>query len=103
VFPELCHNELVGYKGMERSRYLVLLLRSSTDHERIRLRMDICKQLFEESVEVVEIIAVGQSKFAKIFSIIYLGDWVSYYLALHFRVDPTPVDVIEALKRKLKE
>ncbi len=103
VFPELCHNELVGYKGMERSRYLVLLLRSSTDHERIRLRMDICKQLFEEFVEVVEIIAVGQSKFAKMFSIIYLGDWVSYYLALHFRVDPTPVDVIEALKRKLKE
>jgi glucose/mannose-6-phosphate isomerase len=35
------------------------------------------------------------------FSLIYLGDWVSYYLAVLNRVDPTPVKVIDYLKAEL--
>jgi glucose/mannose-6-phosphate isomerase len=37
------------------------------------------------------------------FSLIYLGDWVSYYLALMNGVDPTPVRVIDYLKRELSK
>ncbi|MBS3135730.1 bifunctional phosphoglucose/phosphomannose isomerase [Candidatus Woesearchaeota archaeon] len=103
VFPELCHNELVGYKGMEKSRFIVILMKSNSDHERIRKRMDICKEIFGERLEVEEITALGTSIYSKIFSLIYLGDWVSYHLALLNRIDPTPVEVIEDLKRKLVE
>jgi len=35
------------------------------------------------------------------FSAIYIGDWTSYYLALEYETDPTPVDVIEGFKKKL--
>jgi glucose/mannose-6-phosphate isomerase len=31
------------------------------------------------------------------------GDYVSYYLALAYGVDPTPVEALNRLKRKLAE
>ena len=103
VFPEMCHNELVGFKGMERSKFLILLIRNNTDHDRVKIRMDICKNLLSETVDVEEITAMGDSLLAKLFSVIYLGDWIGYHLAMLNREDPTPVDVIENLKRALKQ
>ena len=79
------------------------MVRNDLDHERISLRMNICKKLFEETVDVIEIQALGTSLLSKLFSVIYLGDWASYHLAVHNRIDPTPVAVIEKLKRELKE
>jgi hypothetical protein len=32
-----------------------------------------------------------------------LGDWTSYYLALEYRVDPTPVKMVEDFKKKMAE
>lgn len=103
VFPELCHNELVGYSGMERAKFIVIMIRDNGDHERIKKRMDTCKNLFEETVDVEEMTTLGDSLLARIFSAIYLGDWVSYHLAVWKRIDPTPVHVIENLKNALKD
>ena len=38
---------------------------------------------------------------ARIYSLIYIGDYVSYYLALSSGIDPTPVKVIDYLKQEL--
>jgi glucose/mannose-6-phosphate isomerase len=35
------------------------------------------------------------------FSLLYLGDWVSYYMAILHEEDPTPVAVINHLKSEL--
>jgi len=101
AFPELCHNELVGYQGMERSKFIVFMIRGSLDHDRIKKRMDICKKIFEDRVDVEEVKGMGNSLLAQLFSVIYLGDWISYYLAVLKRVDPTPVYIIEHLKKEL--
>jgi glucose/mannose-6-phosphate isomerase len=37
------------------------------------------------------------------FYYIQLGDFVSYYLAILNQVDPSPVTIIEALKKHLTE
>jgi len=34
---------------------------------------------------------------------VHLADYVSYHLALRERIDPTPVEVIEWLKRQLAD
>ena len=102
VFPEMCHNEILGFQGMERSKFIVIIVRNSSDHPRIVKRMDICKDLFEERVDVEDFSAMGDSLLAKLFSVIYLGDWVSYHLAIWKRIDPTPVYVIENLKKALE-
>jgi glucose/mannose-6-phosphate isomerase len=103
TFPELCHNELVAFQGMERSKYIVLLLKNSLDHDRIKRRMEICKNLFEDTVDVEEIVSLGESLLSKIFSLIYLGDWISYHLAIWKREDPSPVYIIENLKKELEK
>ncbi len=103
TFPELCHNELVGFSGMERSKFVIIMIKDSFDHERNKKRMEICKSLFSETVDVEEINTTGTSYLARLFSAIYLGDWISYHLAVWKRVDPTPVYVIEDLKKALKK
>jgi glucose/mannose-6-phosphate isomerase len=36
-------------------------------------------------------------------SLLQFGDYVSYYLALLYQVDPTPVDSLTALKQRLSK
>lgn len=103
VFPEMNHNELVGFKDMERKNFIVLMIRDEFDHPRTKKRMDICKEIMEKRVDVEEIHTKGNSLLARLFSTIYLGDFASYYLAMHNRVDPAPVEVIEWLKGELNK
>ena len=45
----------------------------------------------------------GEGRLARLLSLIYLGDWVSYYLALLRGADPWAVPVLEEVKRRLRE
>lgn len=103
LFPEMNHNELVGFAGMDRQKFVVIMIRDDQDDERIRRRMDICKELMEEHVDVIEVHAEGKSLLARMISTSYLGDFTSYYQAIRNRVDPAPVDIITKLKDKLAE
>ncbi len=101
VFPELNHNELVGY-GNIKAGYHVVIIKDDEDHIRVKKRMDITKRLISESgINVTEMVIKGECFLTKLFSAIYLGDLTSYYLALKYGTDPTPVDVIEELKKEL--
>ena len=100
VFSEMNHNEIAGYQGMNR-KFTAILIRDKNDNDRIKKRMDICKEIMEERIDVEEVHTQGKSLLARLFSTIYLGDFVSYYMAILNRVDPSPVDIIEGMKRKL--
>lgn len=102
VFPEMNHNEINAYKGMDR-KFVAVLLKDVHDNDRIKKRMKICHEIMEETVDVEEAHVQGDSVLARLFSSIYLGDFCSYYLAIINRVDPSPVEVIERLKERLKE
>lgn len=104
VLPEMNHNELVGWKVLqEQMRDLhVFFLRDKEDHNRVRTRMDITRNIIGEyTSRITEIHSEGSSLLARMFSLVYLGDWVSYYLAILNGEDPTPVKVIDQLKQEL--
>jgi len=101
-FSELNHNEIVGYQNMSKSSFISIFIRDKDDNERIKKRMDITKEIISSKVDVEEVSTKGNGLLSRIFSGIYYGDFASYYLALLNRVDPTPVNVIENLKKKLK-
>jgi glucose/mannose-6-phosphate isomerase len=106
VLPEMNHNELVGWRILKRqmSQMAVVFLRDRHEHERVRVRMGITKDIIGEFAgKVLEVESEGTSLLTRMFSLIYLGDWVSYYLALLNGVDPTPVNVIDYLKRQLEK
>ncbi len=106
VLPEMNHNELVGWKTLkEHMREMqVFFLRDKDDHKRVATRMDITKQILNEHTQhITEVWSEGKSLLARIFSLVYLGDWVSFYLAMLNNEDPMPVKVIDYLKNELSK
>ncbi|MGB9804561.1 SIS domain-containing protein, partial [Desulfofundulus sp.] len=106
VFPELNHNELVGFEfpGELLHRLYVVILRDPQDHPRVQKRYAITREIMGGAVAgVVEIMARGDGALARMYSLIYLGDYASVYLAMLYGVDPGPVRVIDTLKARLAQ
>lgn len=100
-FPELNHNEMVGFTNPQ-GKFFLCLLRDADDVPQNLKRFDVTARLLEERSISSEVIDMGAgSVFTKIFRTILLGDWASYHLALRYGVDPTPVDMVEELKKML--
>jgi glucose/mannose-6-phosphate isomerase len=103
ILPEMNHNELVGWAGGSE-QIGVLILRTADDHPRTQLRMDLCEKLFKDKTNTVEsIVAEGDTLFKRVFYLINLGDWLSYYLSIARSVDPIEVKVIDFLKNELSQ
>ena len=102
VFAEMNHNEIVGYQNSTKEKFISIFLKDKEYNERVNFRMNITKEIISGKVEVEEIFSKGNSLLARIFSLIYYGDFVSYYHAIQNKIDPSPVTVIENLKKKLK-
>lgn len=106
VFPELSHNEVMGWEAPEAltRKFSVILLRDQGETLEIRRKIEAAKQLaLYKAQRVLEIYAMGRGKLAKIFSLLHMGDMTSIYLAILRRVDPTPVKTIERIKEKVRE
>jgi len=104
VFPELNHNETVGWQQLpERLRdFQIIYLRDRDDHPRNQKRMEITRGILERvCAPIIELYAEGESRLARLFSLVQLGDWVSYYLAVLSGIDPTPIEKIQHLKDQL--
>ena len=103
VLPEMNHNELVGWAG-GKNEYAVVFLRTSFDHPRTQVRMDICNKIIAKyTKEIHEIHAVGESKIQQALYLILFGDWVSVFLADLNEVDSIEVNVIDYLKGELSK
>lgn len=105
-FPELNHNEIVGWQ--ENSEFLrnfaLIYLLDREDNPRIVKRQKITKEILEPYRGIdIEIESEGNSKLERIFDLVYLGDWISFYLAVINKTDPTPIEKINLLKNKLME
>lgn len=120
-FPELNHNEMVGFTKEENlDKFAILILRDKREYHRNLKRMELFSQLIEDKYynflqekakkEGLRIKARSICRFIeikegsvlfKIFSNLLLANWVSYYLALEYKTDPTPVKIVEEFKKKL--
>jgi len=104
LFPELDHNEIVGWAApFNVDRPVAVFMRDSWESGRNRKRIEITREIMEKAgVPVREAWGRG-SRMTSAVCLSYLGDYVSVYAAFLRGVDPTPVEAIEELKRKMKE
>ncbi len=105
-FPELDHNDIVGWEVLRprRDDFLLLILRSADEHPRTAARVEITRELLAgEFHDVLEFRAEGDSALARILSLVQYGDYLSCFLAAAAGVDPVPVTRIESLKQRLQE
>ncbi len=105
-FPELNHNETVGYDAPDKlnKTLSVILIRDPQEPMEIRNRIEITTNLvLRRAKNLLEITAEGKTKLAKMFSVMCTGDYSSVYLAILQNQDPSPVKVIEKLKAELAQ
>jgi glucose/mannose-6-phosphate isomerase len=106
VFPELNHNAVVGYQFPKElaGSLVVVMLRSALLSERIQLRYRITGKLLERARVDYQIVdGEGESPLSQMMSLVTIGDFVSYYLALLYGTDPSPVKTIDFLKQQLAQ
>ncbi len=100
-YPELDHNEIVALSH-RKGNYFLITLRDLEEHPRVSLRIRLTSEIIEPFISgIAEIQSQGKSRLARLFSLIFLGDFFSYYLALLRGVDPTPVEAIKVLKSRM--
>lgn len=107
ALPEMDHNEIEGFSAQSglTSKLAVVFLRDigeSCETAAEARRIEVTKSIIAESgAQTAEVFARGVSRLARLCSLMYYGDFVSYYLALSYRTDPTPVQAISRFKAGL--
>jgi len=105
AYPELNHNEICGWGqhgDVTRQVLSLVQLHHRYQHERLTKQMRLSRDLVEEVfVQVLDVEAQGDGRLAQLLDLMYLGTWVSCYLALDNDVDPGPIDAIAHLKAAL--
>ncbi|WP_299024543.1 bifunctional phosphoglucose/phosphomannose isomerase [uncultured Thermanaerothrix sp.] len=106
ILPEADHNTLAGIENPEAllEKMMVLFLRTPSDHPRNRLRNELTLQAFlTAGINVDFVQGKGEGRMAHQWTLLHFGDYLAYYLAMAYGVDPTPVQAIEGLKAVMKE
>ncbi len=101
VFSEMNHNDIVGWTGKMGQKPAAVFLKTEEEPSTIVKRMEFTSHLVKRKGRYIEIYAEGSSPLEKMLSLIYIGDFTSVYLAIMREVNPTPVDIIEELKKNL--
>lgn len=105
-FPELNHNAVVGYAlpADIRQKVTVLMLHSASLHPRVSLRYRITGEILTKAgIKHKRVESIGKSPLAQMIGTVLMGDYVSLYLSMLNRTDPSPVPVIDTLKSALAE
>jgi glucose/mannose-6-phosphate isomerase len=102
--PELDHNTVAGTVQPKEviDRALVVFLRSEFSHARSNKRIEITRGLFARQGWQTETVAArGEGTLAQMYTALHFGDYAALYLAFLYGTDPSPVAVIEDLKKML--
>lgn len=116
IIPELNHNEIIGWEkfdlpaelglkrqaGSNKFNAMLIQIIDEDDHPRNKLRFEITEKILKETcIEILKIKSSEKSFEERIIDLIYYTDWVSFYLAVLRKVDPTPIKNINILKNSL--
>ena len=102
-FPELNHNEMVGFtQTNKKNNFFVLIIKNKDDHSRIAKRMALTSSILNKKGIKTEFIETeGDFAMSRLFACLLLGDWISYQLGMNYKIDPTPVKMVEDFKKMM--
>lgn len=107
VFPELNHNEIIGWEAPNEitKRYSLILLRGVEELPEVRERIKMLKEKIftKKAKQVIEINAQGETRLVRIFSLIFTVDMISMYLAVLYNRDPMASEIFPLLKYDMTE
>jgi len=104
VVPEMNHNEIVGWESYIEKSFpaIIVNISDSSCHPRILKRFDFLNELFSKAnIDVINLISNENNFKGRLMDLIYLCDWISFYVALQRGYDPSEIDNIINLKNRL--
>lgn len=104
AFPELNHNEILGWVNAHEqgvTQWLTVVLQDGTESAKMQARRDVTAGLIESVSPTIRVEAFGDSLFARMLTLVLMGDFVSLFLAALNDVDPENIDAINTLKSAL--
>ena len=102
--PEMNHNEIIGWESYQEKLFhsKIINIIDKTYHPQIQKRFDILKDIFSKSgVETLTLKSNEKLFKVRLLDLIYLGDWISYYVGVLRGYDPSEIDNIYTLKERL--
>jgi glucose/mannose-6-phosphate isomerase len=103
TYPELNHNEFQGWMFPRDKELVVIQLESKLETKQIQKRMQTTEEILKDrGFNPIKVQAQGSTHIEQLLSTILLGDYVSAYVGILNGIDPTPVEMVEELKAKLK-
>jgi len=105
AFPELNHNEIMGFEGdKELLKFLeIIILRSPNESDQIKKRIDITTNILKDCVGgITHLWPKGETNLEHMLYHILYGDYVTAYLAILNQKDPIEIDFIDELKERMK-
>ena len=104
VIPEMNHNEIEAWNEFQflDMKKIAIWIHDEDDHPRILDRIKITSKLLEKiDIKNIFIKCTGDNYQERCLKLLFLNDWISYYLAKANNIDPIPVNRIMNLKSQL--
>ena len=102
-YPEFNHNEFIGWSSHPIEKpFAVVEIRSTLEHERVQKRFEVSERLLSgKRPAPLVVVPKGETILQQLAWSFALGDLVSIYLGILNGVNPTPVELVEKLKKEL--
>ncbi len=102
-YPEFNHNEFIGWSSHPVDKpFAVVEIRSNLEHERVQKRFEVTERLLSGMrPSPIVVVPEGETLLQQLAWGFALGDFVSIYLGILNGVNPTPVELVEKLKKEL--
>jgi len=104
TIPEMNHNEIVGWESYKEKQFQtkVIFITDKDYHPQIQKRFEILKELLsQQKVEVLSLESDQDNRKVRIMDLIFLCDWISFYASVLRGFDPSEIDFIHQMKKRL--
>jgi glucose/mannose-6-phosphate isomerase len=105
VLPEMNHYALEGlaHPASNKNDVVCLFFESSLYSPRVAKRLELTKQVVAKNkIKVVSTKLTSKNKLEQALEMLALGAWLSYYLALTNKVNPTTIPWVDWFKKELR-
>ncbi len=104
ILPEMNHNEIIGWETFSEKQFnvKVIYLNDEDYHPQNKKRFIVLKELIEsKKAEIINLHSNEEHRKVRIMDLIFLCDWISFYLAVLRGFDPSEIDFIHEMKKSL--
>ena len=104
TIPEMNHNEIIGWESYREKQFQVKVtyLLDKEYNPQNRKRFNILKEILsEQKVEVLVLESNEEDRKVRIMDLIFLCDWISFYISVLRGLDPSEIDFIHQMKKRL--